>query len=325
VFEEECRLAAGRHPFCGKHLRRIRSNVHDYAPSKHGVSDRPRKMIRVDAHQHYWSLGRGDYAWLTPSETALYRDFEPQHLSQELAQGAIKATVLIQAAPTEAESRFLLELSDRHPSIAGIVGWVDFEASDVAERISSLVRDGRGMLKGLRPMVQDISDSGWLDRPGLDAAFEAMIVHDLAFDALVTPKHLSAVARRLRRHPRLRAILDHAGKPDISSANLEAWAAQIEELARDTKVSCKLSGLLTQANQGAGIDGIDAAAAHVFDCFGVERLMWGSDWPVVTLRASYREWLEMSLELVRRHAPGAEHAIFGANAVRFYRLDVAEN
>ncbi|HSZ08225.1 MAG TPA: amidohydrolase family protein [Steroidobacteraceae bacterium] len=280
-------------------------------------------MIRIDAHQHYWSLRRGDYAWLTPRETGLYRDFEPEHLSQDLAQCGIRATVSVQAAPTEAESRFLFDLSVRHPSIAGIVGWVDFEADDVAERINSLVRDGRGMLKGLRPMVQDIGDPGWLDRRGLDAAFEAMILHDLAFDALVTPTHLGAIGRRLRRHPQLRAILDHAGKPDIGGANLEAWAAQIGELARETRVFCKLSGLLTQAGRGARIDEIDAAAARVFECFGVERLIWGSDWPVVTLRATYREWLQMSLELVRRHAPGGEDAIFGANAVDFYRLEVA--
>jgi L-fuconolactonase len=281
-------------------------------------------VIRIDAHQHYWSLRRGDYGWLTPRETALYRDFEPEHLSRELAQCSVHATVLVQAAPTEAESRFLLDLTRRHSSIAGVVGWVDFETPDVVERISNLVRDGRGMLKGLRPMVQDISDPGWLDRPSLDAAFEAMIQNDLAFDALVTPKHLSAVARRLRRHPELRATLDHAGKPDISSVNLEPWKAQIKELARDTQVYCKLSGLLTQANQGVGIDELDAVAAQVFDCFGAHRVMWGSDWPVVTSRASYRDWLEMSVKLVRRHAAGGEEAIFGANAVRFYRLDVAE-
>jgi L-fuconolactonase len=287
------------------------------------VSERQYKVIRIDAHQHYWSLRRGDYAWLTPRETALYRDFEPKHLSQELAQCAVDATVLVQAAPTEAESRFLLDLARRHQSIAGVVGWVDFEALDVAERISNLVQDGRGMLKGLRPMVQDIPDPCWLGGPGLDAAFEAMILHDLVFDALVTPKHLGAVLRRLRRHPQLRAILDHAGKPDVSSAILGPWAAQIEQLASDTKVYCKLSGLLTQANQGAGIDEIDAVAAHVFDCFGIDRVLWGSDWPVVTLRASYRDWLEMSLELVRRHAPGGEDAIFGTSAVGLYRLEVA--
>lgn len=280
-------------------------------------------MIRIDAHQHYWSLQRGDYGWLTPHETPLYRDFEPEHLSQELAQCSIHATVLVQAAPTEAESRFLLDLARRHPSVAGVVGWVDFEALDVAERIANLARDGQGMLKGLRPMVQDISDAGWLERPSLDAAFEAMILHDLAFDALVTPQHLSALARRLRRHPQLRAIVDHAGKPDLSSANLKPWAAHIDELASETQVYCKLSGLLTQANQGPGIDALDAVAAHVFDCFGLDRVLWGSDWPVVTTRASYREWLEMALALASRYAPGGEEAIFGANAAGFYRLDVA--
>jgi L-fuconolactonase len=278
-------------------------------------------MIRIDAHQHYWSLRRGDYAWLTPSEGGLYRDFTPEDLSPELVKCAVRATVLVQAAPTEAESRFLLDLARRHPSIAGVVGWTDFEASDVAERISRLVRDGQGTLKGLRPMVQDISDPDWLDRGSLDAAFEAMIANDLVFDALVTPKHLGALEKRLRRHPQLRAVIDHAGKPDIAGGKLEPWAGLLEQLAHSKKVHCKLSGLLTQAKPGAGVAGLDAFVARIFSCFGADRVMWGSDWPVVTLRARYQEWLEMSLELVRRHAPGGEDMVLGANAVRFYELE----
>jgi L-fuconolactonase len=279
-------------------------------------------MIRIDAHQHYWSLQRGDYAWLTPSDVGLYRDFAPDDLSPDLVDCAIHATVLVQAAPTEAESRFLLDLSRRHASIAGVVGWTDFEADDVAERISRLVSDGQGMLKGLRPMVQDISDPDWLGRRSLDAAFEAMIANDLVFDALVTPRHLGALIRRLRRHPRLRAVLDHAGKPNIANAKVEPWAGLLEQLAHGTEVHCKLSGLLTQASQGAGIAELDAFVARIFSCFGTERVMWGSDWPVVTLRTTYQGWLQMSLDLVRRHASGGEGAVFGANAVRFYHLDV---
>jgi L-fuconolactonase len=278
-------------------------------------------MIRIDAHQHYWSLRRGDYAWLTPSEGGLYRDFTPDDLSPALVECAVDATVLVQAAPTEAESRFLLGLAHRHPSIAGVVGWTDFEASDVAERVGRLVRDGQGMLKGLRPMIQDISDPDWLDRGSLDAAFEAMIVNDLVFDALVTPKHLGALERRLRRHPQLRAVVDHAGKPDIAGGKIEPWAGLLEQLAHSTKAHCKLSGLLTQAKSGAGTAGLDAFVARIFSCFGADRVMWGSDWPVVTLRATYQEWLEMSLELVRRHAAGGEDIVFGANAVRFYQLE----
>jgi L-fuconolactonase len=279
-------------------------------------------MIRIDAHQHYWSLQRGDYAWLTPSDVGLYRDFMPDDLSPDLVECAIHATVLVQAAPTERESHFLLDLSRRHPSVAGVVGWTDFEADDVAERISRLVREGQGMLKGLRPMVQDISDPDWLDRRSLDAAFEAMIVNNLVFDALVTPRHLGALIRRLRRHPRLRAVLDHAGKPDIASATVEPWAGLLEQLAHSAEVHCKLSGLLTQAGQGAGVAELDAFVARIFSCFGADRVMWGSDWPVVTLRATYQEWLQMSLDLVRRYAPGGEDAVFGANAFRFYHLDV---
>jgi L-fuconolactonase len=281
-------------------------------------------MIRIDAHQHYWSLRRADYAWLTPSETGLYRDFMPDDLSPALGECAVRATVLVQAAPTEGESRFLFDLARRHGSIAGVVGWTDFESSDVAERINRLVRDSQGMLKGLRPMVQDISDPDWLDRRSLDAAFEALIVNDLAFDALVMPRHFGALERRLQRHSELRAVIDHAGKPDIAGAQLEPWAGLLEQLARGTNVHCKLSGLLTQAKPAAGVVEIAAYVRDIFSCFGAERIMWGSDWPVVTLRAGYREWLEMCLELVGRYAPGGEGAVFGANAVRFYHLDVKE-
>ena len=277
-------------------------------------------MVRIDAHQHYWSLRRGDYGWLTPREGELYRDFTPEDLMQPLADCGIEATVLVQAAPTEAESRFLLDLAARYPSIAGVVGWVDFEAQDVAERIRGLVRDGNGRLKGLRPMIQDIVDPGWLDRPSLDRAFDAMIEHDLAFDALVKPEDLSAVERRVRRHPALRVVLDHAGKPDIAAGDMEPWATQIEELARGTSTYCKLSGLLPQTRSGVSEDEIEPYVAHIFDCFGEERVMWGSDWPVVTTRATYREWFDMSLQFVRQYAVGGERAVFADNAIRFYKL-----
>jgi L-fuconolactonase len=278
--------------------------------------------MRVDAHQHYWSLQRGDYDWLTPRQAGLYRDFSPDDLANQLKDCQVRATVLVQAAATEAETRFLFELARRHSSIAGVVGWVDFESSDVADRIRRLVREGGGKLKGLRPMIQDIDDPLWLDRTSLDAAFAAILEHDLAFDALVTPRHLQVLERRLQKHPALRAVLDHAGKPDIAGGAFDHWAHRIEGLARTTSVHCKLSGLLTQAHPGSDAAELDAFVAHIFTCFGVDRVMWGSDWPVVTLRAPYREWLDMALALVRRHAPGHEEAVFSRNAIHFYRLDL---
>jgi L-fuconolactonase len=281
-------------------------------------------LTRIDAHQHYWSVQRGDYSWLTPAEEALYRDFTPEDLGAQLAQCEVGATVLVQAAPTEAETRYLLGLAQRHASIAGVVGWVDFEADDVGLRMRALVQDGAGKLKGLRPMIQDISDPHWLDRARLDVAFEAMVDNDLAFDALAMPLHLEPLERRLRQHPKLRAVLDHAGKPDIGAGALEPWASQLERLARTTGIYCKLSGLLTQAQQGAGERELDEFVARIFASFGAERVMWGSDWPVLLLRASYSQWLQMALELVRRHAPGHEASVFASNARRFYRLEAAQ-
>jgi L-fuconolactonase len=279
-------------------------------------------VIRVDAHQHYWRLARGDYSWLTPAQGPLFRDFEPEHLVGALADCRVHATVLVQAAPTEAETRFLLAQAHAQPSVAGVVGWVDFEAGDARERIRAAVKESAGKLKGLRPMIQDIGDTQWLGRPSLDAAFEAMIESNLTFDALIMPRHLSILLQRLRRHPGLRAVLDHAGKPEVAGGALEPWAAWIKELARTTSMHCKLSGLLSQAQMGAGVAELDDYVAHVFSCFGSERVMWGSDWPLVTVRASYRQWLELALELVNRHAPGSESAVFGGNAIRFYGLDL---
>lgn len=276
----------------------------------------------IDAHQHFWRITRGDYGWLTPQQGVLYRDFAPEDLRQELADCHVTATVVVQAAPTEAETRFLIGLSRDHAEIRDIIGWVDFEAPDVRTRVRALVAEGGGKLKGLRPMVQDIEDSNWLARPALDAAFEVLMENDLTFDALAKPVHLEALLQRLRQYPGLAAVLDHAGKPDIAAGSFEPWAKHIERLAGTTSMCCKLSGLLTEAEPAAGVEVLDPYVAHVFACFGPERVMWGSDWPVVTTRASYREWLDMARRLVARHAPGSEESVFRSCAMRCYRLDL---
>ncbi|HEY1314826.1 MAG TPA: amidohydrolase family protein [Steroidobacteraceae bacterium] len=275
----------------------------------------------IDAHQHYWQLERGDYGWLTPDLTGLYRDFLPAQLQGTLADCGVTGTLAVQAAPTEAETRFLFDLARRHASILGIVGWVDFEAHDVARRIDALMAEGGGLLIGLRPMVQDIADPAWLDRDSLDRAFGVLTERELVFDALVTPVHLGFLERRLRRHPELRCVIDHAGKPTPGARSLAAWSARLRSLANHTSAYCKLSGLLTQFEAPVTLDVLAPYVSRVFDYFGPERIIWGSDWPVLTLRAAYRDWLDLSLELIRMHAPQAGAAIFADNARRAYRLD----
>ena len=278
-------------------------------------------MKLVDAHQHFWRLSRGDYAWLTPELRALYRDFEPGDLAPLLAANNVAATVLVQAAATEEETHFLFELARKHSFIKGVVGWTDFAAADVASRIAALAAAGGGVLKGLRPMIQDIADPDWVRRPELDAAFAAMIAHDLAFDALVKPAHIPALLARLARHPLLRTVIDHAAKPDIAQGGFDAWAPSLERLARETEAYCKLSGLLTEARPGATLDDLAPYVEHVFACFGPERVLWGSDWPVLDLASDYPGWLDMARRLVGRYAPGFEAKVFGETAAQFYRLE----
>jgi L-fuconolactonase len=275
----------------------------------------------VDSHMHFWQLSRGDYRWLTPELSALYRDFVPNDIDATLRACGVESVVVVQAAATEAETHYLLDLARQHALIAGVVGWTDFEAEDAPQRIAALCRDAQGLLKGLRPMVQDIPDQRWLLRPQLDRTFDALVANDLSFDALVAPVHLPALAERLGRHPRLSAVLDHAGKPDITGDGFEDWAQQIARLASQTDLLCKLSGLLTEAGRSASAADIEPYVAHLFASFGPGRIMWGSDWPVLTAAADYLHWFDMAKALVERLAAGHQEDVFANNARRFYRLE----
>jgi L-fuconolactonase len=275
----------------------------------------------VDSHLHFWKLARGDYLWLTPEFSALYRDFVPNDIDATLQACGVESVLVVQAAATEAETHYLLDLAHQHPVIAGVVGWTDFEAEDAPQRIAALCHAAQSRLKGLRPMVQDIPDTQWLLRPALDPAFNALIANDLSFDALVAPVHLPVLAERLSRHPDLRAVLDHAGKPDIAGEGFDGWAQHITRLANQTNVLCKLSGLLSEARRSASAADIEPYVAHLFASFGPGRIMWGSDWPVVTATAGYLHWFEMAKALVGRLASGHQEDVFANNAQRFYRLE----
>ncbi len=164
-------------------------------------------MTRIDAHQHFWAVERGDYGWLTRDLEPLYRDFEPRDLEPLLKGAGIDGTVLVQAAPTIAETVFMLGIADATPFIKGVVGWVDFEAPDAPEQIARLAR--HPALVGLRPMIQDIEDDDWMLRSALTPAFEALQAADLTFDALTLPRHLPNLRRLLDQHPHMRVVIDH--------------------------------------------------------------------------------------------------------------------
>lgn len=280
------------------------------------MTDAIRETIRIDSHQHLWQIDRGDYGWLTSDLAPLYRDFTAADLAPLLAAAAIDATILVQAAPTEAETRFLLTTAAETPFVAGVVGWCDFEAPDAEVCIACLAADP--LLVGLRPMVHDIPDPHWLARPDLAPAFAAMNRHGLVFDALVKPPHIPALLDLLDRETELAVVIDHGAKPDLTGTDLTAWHEGITRLAARPNTVCKLSGLVTEAAPDWTIATLRPAFDHLLACFGPDRLLWGSDWPVVTLRAPYARWLETTERLTETLSVDEKTAIFGGNAARVY-------
>jgi L-fuconolactonase len=273
---------------------------------------------RVDAHQHFWRLDRGDYGWLTPALEPIYRDLLPDDLRPHLDACRIGRTVLVQAAPTEAETAYLLDLAVRNPFVAGVVGWTDFQAIEAPARIARLAEYPK--LKGLRPMIQDIPDVDWMLRDDLAPAFEAIVERGLCFDALVLPAHLPNLLSLLRRYPDLRTVIDHAAKPHIRDGGFAEWAPGMERLARETGALCKLSGLITEAGPGWSVERLRPYVDHLLNCFGPGRLIWGSDWPVLLQVGSYEAWHEAAVVLLSDLNEGQCIAVFGGNASSFYRL-----
>ncbi len=274
--------------------------------------------MRIDAHQHYWHPARGDYGWMPADDPVLSRAYGPADLAPALAAGGIARTVLVQAAPSVAETEYMLGIADATASVAGVVGWVDFEDPGARAEMARLARHPK--LVGLRPMVQDIADDAWLLRGDVAWAFEAMIEEDLTFDCLGFPRHLGAFHAVLTRHPGLRAVVDHCMKPQIGQAGFQDWAEGMARIARDTGAFCKLSGIITEAGPDWDVAALRPYAAHVLEVFGPERVMWGSDWPVCRLRGEYGDWLAAAEDLCAGLDAAGRARVFGGTAAAFYRL-----
>jgi L-fuconolactonase len=274
-------------------------------------------MTIVDAHHHVWSLARGDYAWLTPDRAAIYRDFDladHAHAAPDVAH-----SVLVQAAPTVAETRYLLDVARASTGrVLGVVGWVDLDDASASQTLTELARDP--LLKSVRPMLQNIPDAQWILRPRVDAALGDLPGLGLRFDALVKPPQLPAMLRMLERHPDLGVIIDHAAKPDIAAGMWEPWASLIRAAAQSPRVYCKLSGLVTEAAPDWSVDTLRPYVDHLFTCFGAGRMAWGSDWPVVNLNGGMTRWQQATRVLLEPLDAAARTAVLGGNAQRFYRL-----
>ena len=273
----------------------------------------------VDSHHHVWSLARGDYGWLKPSQAAIYRDFTLADLAPLMKTAGVAATVLVQAAPTLAETQFLLKVAkDSNGLVKGVVGWVDLTSADAIPALTRLARDP--LLKSIRPMLQDLPDPSWILRADVGRTLSALPRLGLRFDALVTPAKLPALLPMLERHPDLAVVIDHGAKPDIANRMWEPWARSMRAAAANPRVRCKLSGLATEAGPNWTIDTLRPYFDHLLDCFGAQRLMWGSDWPVVNLSGSYQRWYAATKALLAGLTPREQAAIMGGTARKFYGL-----
>jgi len=277
--------------------------------------------MRVDAHQHYWRPERGDYPWMAGAPVGLRRRFGPADLRPLLEAARVDATVLVQAAPTVAETDYLLGIADATPSVAGVVGWVNFE--DPAERAVLARLAASPSLLGIRPMVQDLPDDDWILRGDLDWAFAALQEMNLSFDALGYPRHARRFLQLCERYPGLRVVLDHGLKPEIARREFSRWAGDMRDLAGHTQASCKLSGLASEAAPGATIDELRPYVEHLLEVFGPTRLMWGSDWPVATAAMGYGQWLETCQTLLSPLGDEDQALIFGGNAAALYQFNHA--
>jgi L-fuconolactonase len=277
--------------------------------------------LRIDAHQHFWTLARGDYGWLTPELDSLYRDFDPDDLRPHLAGEQIDQTVLVQAAPTPAETHHLLELARRTDFVAAVVGWVDLEAPDAAETLAELAREP--LLRGVRPIIQDLPDPEWMLRASLEPGLGALAELELRFDALVQPRHLAPLLRFVERYPELRIVIDHGAKPDIAAGAFDDWAEPLAAVARAGDVHCKLSGLITEAAPDWKPADLAPYVDHLLDVFGPGRLLWGSDWPVVDLAGGHAAWCDATRVLLSGLGDDDRTQILGRTAARFYGIQEA--
>lgn len=288
-------------------------------------------MPRIDSHQHFWSPARGDYAWLQrdePGLAPLQRAFLPKDIEPILQSTGTARTILVQAADTVAETDFLLCLAAQHDFVGGVVGWVDLSRADAASTIESWARHPK--FKGVRPMLQDLPEVDWIETAPRADAVRTLIRLGLRLDALVKPQHLPALLRFLHAWPELQAVIDHGAKPQLAlgwqAPWAPAWRSGMAELAALPRVHCKFSGLLTElsAHQRMSPAACAAEIRPVWDAllewFGPERLMWGSDWPVVTLAADYDHWLATARVFIDELPPHHQHAVWCGTARRFYSI-----
>jgi len=273
----------------------------------------------IDSHQHFWQVGRFDYPWMTSNLGILYRDYLPNDLISILSDNHVDKTILVQASNSVAESRWLLELASMNSFIAGVVGWVDLTSPDINTQLDELCADPK--FKGVRHLVESEPSDDWLVQPAVLKGLRQLSTRGLSYDLLVHTRHLKHIPRVAESCPDLNFVIDHLAKPPITRNEIEEWSAALKPLARYANMYVKLSGLVTEANWNSWTtDDLRPYVDIALESFGPDRMMFGSDYPVCLLAASYERVLDSFREILSL-SDADRDKIFSQNAEKFYRLN----
>jgi L-fuconolactonase len=275
----------------------------------------------LDTHQHFWRTDRGDYHWMTPEVPVLARDYLPDDLRPALRTAGIAQTIVVQAAPTVAETDFILQLAEETDFVAGVIGWFDLEDENFPLAFAEK-RKKHPKLLGVRPMLQDLADDDWVTRKKVITNLGYLADQQVAFEILTYTRHLPMVLEVLEQVPRLHAVIDHISKPEIKAGRMEPWQGLISKVASHQNVFCKLSGMITEADHSTWEpDHLRPYIEHVLESFGEDRVMFGSDWPVCLLAGSYAEAVNALRTVVStRLSPEGLTKLFWRNGSRFYSI-----
>jgi L-fuconolactonase len=277
--------------------------------------------MRIDSHQHFWKYDATRDTWITDRMHVLKRDHLPEDLRREMMEADINFSVTVQADQSENETHFLLALAERHHFIAGVIGWVDLCSPEVSERLQYFSRFEK--LRGFRHIAQTEPDDRFLLRDDFVRGVSALDHFDFTYDLLIYPRQLPSAVDLVGQLPEQRFVLDHLAKPLVKSTELRTWTSCIRRLAVHPNVFCKLSGLITESDwRSWSADDFRPFLDVVFDAFGADRLMFGSDWPVCLLAGTYGQVVELISKYIEHHSEEDRQKVFGLNAARFYKLRV---
>jgi L-fuconolactonase len=273
----------------------------------------------IDAHQHFWRYNPDEYGWIDDSMARLRRDFLPLDLQPEIESAGFDGCVAVQARQTLEETRWLLELAANSQFILGVIGWADLQSDNVRSQLKKFSDNPK--LLGVRHVVQGEPDDRFMLRAEFQRGVAALEEFGLTYDILIYPRHLPVAAEFVKRFPQQRFVLDHLAKPFIKRGEIEPWRSNLRRLADFSNVYCKLSGMVTEADwQAWTVEQIAPYLKTALECFGAERLMIGSDWPVCTIAGSYARTMNLVIEFLKGYPDAERDAVLGGTAAKFWRL-----